>query len=76
MIPADLRGDQSAVIAELVPTLRNPGLRARLADIVWINDRKLAAMAHRAIDSYCEAVQLVLDGKARFFNEDRTAAGP
>ena len=75
MIPADLRGDQSAVIAELVPALRNPGLRARLADIVWFNDRKLASMAHRAIDAYCEAVQLVLDGKAEFFNEDRTASG-
>ena len=74
MIPSDLRGDQSAVIAEFVPTLRHPGLREKLADIVWINDRKLAAMAHRAIDSYCEAVQLVLDGKAEFFNEDRTAS--
>ena len=75
MIPADLRGDQSAVIAELVPTLQNPGLRARLADIVWFNDRKFAATARRAIDAYSEAVQLVLDGKAEFFNEDRTASG-
>ena len=75
MIPADLRGAQSAVITEFVPTLQNPGLRARLADIIWFNDRKLASMAHRAIDAYCEAVQLVLDGNAEFFNEDRTASG-
>ena len=31
MIPSDLRGTQSAVISEFVPTIRNPGLRARLA---------------------------------------------
>ena len=75
MIPADLRGDQSAAIAELVPTLQNPGLRARLADIVWFNDRKLASMARRAIDAYCEAVQLVLEGTAEYFDKDRVASG-
>ena len=37
MIPADCRGKQAAAIVELVPTIRNPGLRARLADIVWHN---------------------------------------
>ena len=74
MIPADLRGEQSAVIAELVPTIRNLGLRARLADIVWYNDRKLAAMAEQAIDAYSETVQSVLDGKAGFFDEDWTAS--
>ena len=74
MIPADLRGEQSAVIAELVPTIRNPGLRARLADIVWYNDRKLAAMAEQAIDAYRETVQSVLDGEAGFFDEDWTAS--
>ena len=74
MIPADLRGDQSTVIAELAPTIQNPGLRARLADIVWYNDRKLAAMAPLAIDAYCEAVQLVLDGKAEFSSDDVRAS--
>ena len=75
MIPDDLRGDQSAVIAEIVPTIQNPGLRARLADIVWYNERKRAAMAHHAIDAYCEGVQLVLDGNGQFLNQDRTASG-
>ena len=75
LIPADLRGDQSVVIGELVPTIQNPGLRARLADIVWINDRSLAATASHAIDAYCESVQLVLDNEAQFFNEDRTPSG-
>ena len=74
IIPADLRGDQSTIIAEIVPAIHNPGLRARLADIVWYNDRKLAAMAPQAIDAYCEAVQFVLDGKAEFFKDDRRAS--
>ena len=74
IIFSDLRGDQSAVIAEFVPTIRNPGLRARLADIAWHYHRKLAAMAQQAIDAYCEAVQLVLDGEAKFVDEDRTAS--
>ena len=74
IISSDLRGDQSAVIAEFVPTIRNPGLRARLADIAWQYHRKLAAMAQQAIDAYCEAVQLVLDGEAKFVDEDRTAS--
>ena len=74
MIPSDLRGNQSSIISELVPTIHNPGLRARLADIAWYNDRKLAAMAQQAIDAYCNAVQLVLDGEAEFFDEDRSAS--
>ena len=75
LIPSDLGGEQSAAIADLVPNIENPGLRARLADIAWQNDRKLAAMAQHAIEAFCEAVSLVLDGKAEFFNEDRTASG-
>ncbi len=73
IIPADLRGDQSSVFAEIVPTIRNPGLRARLADIAWINNRALPYMAQLAIGSYCQSVQLVFDGKAEFFNGNRLA---
>ena len=74
MIPSDLRGEQSGAIAEVVPTIRNPGLRARLADIVWNNHRNLAAMAQKAIKAYCEAVQLVLDGGAEFFDGESSVA--
>ena len=75
LIPADLRGEQSAAIAELVPAIRNRGLRARLADIAWQNDRKLASMSQHAIDAYCDSVRLVLDGKAEFSDVDRGASG-
>ena len=74
MIPSDVRGEQSTAVAELVPAIRNPGLRARLADIAWSNHRNLAVMARQAIDAYCEAVQLVLDGGAEFFDNARSAS--
>ena len=75
LIPSNLHGEQSAAIAGLVPTINNSGLRARLADLAWQNDRKLASMAQHAIDGYCESVELVLDGKAEFFNDDQMACG-
>lgn len=75
VIPSDLRGEQSATLAEILPTIQNPGLRARLADIAWHVDRKLVPMAEQAINAYCESVETVLDGKGEFFNDDRTASG-
>src|SRR5690606_17060898 len=45
LIPGDLRGAQSEVFSAVAPNIVNPGLRARLADIAWLNDRKQAAMA-------------------------------
>ena len=75
LIPSDLRGEPSAAIADSVPAIQNPGLRARLADIAWLNDRRLPAMARHAIDAYCESVELVLDGKGEFFDDDRAASG-
>ena len=75
MVPSDLQGEQSATLAETAPTIQNPGLRARLADIAWYVDRKLAPMAQQAINAYCESVETVLDGKGEFFNDDRTASG-
>ena len=76
MIPSDLRGEQSAVIADIVNTIGNPGLRARLADIAWQNNRRLAEIAQQAINAYCKAVETVLGGNGDFFKEDRTASGP
>ena len=74
MIPSDLKGEQSEVFAEIAADIRNPGLRARLSDIAWFNDRKLADSARQAIRAYCEAVQLVGDGKAEFSPEEQGAS--
>lgn len=73
LIPDDLRGEQSNVFAALAPTIKNAGLRALLADIAWLNNRRLAASAQLAISSFCEAVRLVLDGKAKLYFDDETA---
>ncbi len=73
-IPSDMKGDQSAVFAEIAADIKNPGLRARLSDIAWINDRKLADLARQAIRAYCEAVQLVRSGKAEFDFEEQSAS--
>lgn len=74
MIPSDLRGGQSAVFAEIAPGLQNPGLKARLSDMAWLNDRKLHAMAQLAIGAYCDAVQAVLEGRSEFFPDNRSAS--
>lgn len=68
LIPSDLRGAQSDVLAAVAPGISNPGLRARFADIAWLNDRKKGAMAPLAISAYCAAVQDVAGGKAEFFS--------
>ena len=74
VIPSDLKGEQSQVFAEIAPNVKNPGLRARLSDVAWHNERKRAGMATLAIRSYCEAVQLVLDGQAEFRADRRSAS--
>ena len=69
IIPGDLRGGQSRIFSEIAPRIRNPGLRARLSDIAWHNDRTLVEMARQAVSAYCEAVQQVRNEHAEFFGE-------
>lgn len=65
MIPSDLRGEQSDILATVASNVNNPGLRARLSDIAWINNRQRSDMARLAINAYCDAVQTLLDDKAK-----------
>ncbi len=67
-IPRDFRGAQCDVIAALLPGITHPGLRARLADIVWFNNRSKRQAADIAVDAYCDCLDALLDGrlKARF----------
>lgn len=74
MIPSDLRGEQSDILRELVTCIWNPGLRARMADIVWLNNKKRADMAREAVMAYCQIVQDVLEGKAQFHKENLAAS--
>ena len=74
MIPCDLRGGQSDVFAAIAASIDNSGLRARLSDVAWHNNRKLFTMAQLAINAYCDAVQAVLNGTAEFFSDELTAS--
>lgn len=65
MLPEDLKRADIDLLAELAPTVRHPWLRARLADLVWLrNRRKGIHFAHMAIEGYRE---LAVDG----YNWDR-----
>ena len=69
MIPSDLAGENSQAFAEIASDTTNHGLRARLSDIAWLNDRKMANMAKLAIHSYCEAVEVAVN-EQRVFSSD------
>lgn len=61
-IPSDFKGEQSEAFAKIFMGVANPGLKARLADIVWSNDRKAGDAAATAIEAYkCAAIGL-MDG--------------
>lgn len=62
MIPSDLRGDQSDILEKLLPRVRHPALRARIADVVWTNDLRKAHVAKIAIDAYCDCVEGLSSG--------------
>ena len=75
VIPADLKGEQSRVLATIAPGIQNPGLRARLADIAWYNDRSSQTMAQVAIGAYCEAIEAVVNGGAEIRYAPQGAVG-
>jgi len=56
-IPDDWRGEQNRIFAALLPRLVHPGLRARVADVVWTNDLQASHAANTAIEAYCEAAE-------------------
>ena len=62
----ELKGKQATVISTILPSIENPSLRARLAEIVLVSDKRNEGMARRAISSYCEAIEFSLDKKACF----------
>lgn len=63
-IPEDYAGAQSEAFLEILPRVTNLALRTRLADIVWLNTRKLAA-AELAIGGYIEMMDLLIQHEAK-----------
>lgn len=65
MIPDDIVGEQSGVLADVVESLPNAHLRAKVGDIVFYNNRKHWKAAAVAIEAYCEIAQGRLDDTIR-----------
>jgi hypothetical protein len=62
-IPGDFGPAQWAVVRERALEARNPGLRARLADLVWSQNRRDREMAEVAVEAYCQILDGLLDGQ-------------
>ncbi len=69
--PADFRGEPLDVLAQMAVCAKHPVLRARLADVCWLLDRKRVQLGMTAISAYVEIVKQVDGGtlKFRFDNE-------
>lgn len=59
---SDFRGEQTAILADMAGTIPHPALRARVADVVWSNDRAQGAAGMLAVEAYCELIERRLDG--------------
>ena len=62
LIPQDIPGELAAALGNHASNLKHPVLRARIADIAWIVNRRLAAVAATAIGGYCESVEALRAG--------------
>lgn len=61
--PDAYRGPQAEILAELAPTIAQPALRARLADLAWFLAKRPSS-ARLAIQAYLDCVQRVLRHRA------------
>jgi hypothetical protein len=61
-IPEDWLGEQSDHFFEILEEVEHPALRARLADVVWTNDRKKGKAAAIAVMAYCDCVEGLMGG--------------
>ena len=65
IMPADVRGEQADVLEAILPGLRHPALRARIADVVWSGDKRRAAVGRIAIETYCDIIERLADGSLK-----------
>ena len=65
MIPSDVRGEQTAVIADETPAIVHPHVRARMGDVAFMNDRRHHEAGRAAMDAYCAVADGLLDGTTK-----------
>lgn len=63
---ADFGGPPIEVLAQMAERAKHPVLRARLADVCWLLDRKRAALGKLAAEAYVEIIQKVDAGRLKF----------
>lgn len=56
-LPGDFAGTQNDVLSDVVETIPHPGLRARVADIVFYNDRRRGGAVVAAIAAYAQTIE-------------------
>jgi len=74
-IPSDLLREQRDVLSQVVERVEHPALRARMADICWMLNRRDATSGLVAVESFSECVRLVLDGEGKFEYDEANPAG-
>ena len=65
-IPSDFRGAHIDLLGEMARRAKNPVLRARLADVCWLLDRKRGDLGNLAVAAYVEIVQKADSGELKF----------
>lgn len=73
--PLTYRGRQSLVFGELAAQVAHPALKARLADLAWINAKQHEA-ARLAMDGYVESVERLLAGKTEMRSRRKEPSDP
>ncbi len=63
--PSDLGKPLVEVLAQVAALATHSGLKARLCDVVWSNDRTRRAMADTAIEAYQACADGLMDGTLR-----------
>ena len=62
MIPSDVRGEQTAVIADVAPKIVHRLVRARMGDVAFVNERRHHVAGRAAMEAYCAVADGVRDG--------------
>lgn len=69
-VPNDLPNEQIGELSAALPSIKHPGLRARIADVCWLQNRSDRACAVTAVAAYLESIEQVFSGSAEHeFND-------
>lgn len=68
--PSDFKGDPACLLASQIDRITNLGVRTRLADTVWLLDRKQVTAGSAAITGYTDIAQGIVDRSASLKRAD------